>query len=82
MIRLVLVVAVVVLLIWLISGRRNRGRPPAASDETKGPTRAGDAEQMVVCAHCGVHLPRGDAVVEGALTYCGNAHRAAGPQGP
>ncbi len=37
-------------------------------------------QDMVRCAHCGVHLPRGDAVLEGAhMYYCSTAHRDRGP---
>ena len=34
-------------------------------------------EKMLLCAHCGVHFPEGDAVsVEGKF-YCSEAHRQA-----
>lgn len=48
-------------------GGRQRGAPP-------------DAQEMVACARCGVHLPRGDAVAEGAATYCCDEHRRLGPR--
>lgn len=36
---------------------------------------------MVPCAHCGVHLPASDAVVnETGQPYCSEAHRRAGPR--
>ncbi|MDD4929723.1 MAG: PP0621 family protein [Gallionella sp.] len=35
------------------------------------------AEDMVRCAHCGVHLPTGESLREGALHFCCAAHRDA-----
>ncbi|MGE5472401.1 MAG: PP0621 family protein [Bacteroidota bacterium] len=34
-------------------------------------------ENMVVCTHCGVHLPESDSLKEGAKVYCSEAHRLA-----
>ena len=33
------------------------------------------AEDMVRCAHCGVHLPRGDSVTAGDHSFCSKEHR-------
>lgn len=35
-------------------------------------------QQMVVCAHCGVHLPENDSLRESGQHYCCEQHRAAG----
>lgn len=35
------------------------------------------AENMVTCAHCGVHLPESEAVCAGGAVYCSDAHRRA-----
>lgn len=35
------------------------------------------AEDMVRCAHCGVHLPVSESVREGDLYFCSAAHRDA-----
>jgi uncharacterized protein len=75
--KLAIFVVAIVLLLWLVFGRRGRRddtrprRPPAA-----------EAEGMVVCAHCGVHLPRSEAVADGARLYCTDAHRLAGSREP
>ena len=37
-------------------------------------------ENMVTCAHCGVHLPQSDSVAAGARFYCTEEHRLAGPK--
>lgn len=34
-------------------------------------------EAMVRCAHCGLHLPAGEALRDGQAAYCGAAHRDA-----
>ena len=36
------------------------------------------AEKMVACAHCGVNLPRSDAVASGSRFYCSEDHRSLG----
>jgi uncharacterized protein len=80
MMKYLLVLAVVMLILWLArAGRRSsprRGGKPSAP----GPA---PAEDMVRCAHCGVHLPRHDALVGAASAlYCSAAHRVAGPAQP
>jgi uncharacterized protein len=73
MVKLLIVVAAVALLLWLIFGR-SRGQRGLRRDPARG-----DAEPMVSCAHCGVHLPRGDALAARGLHYCSAAHRDAPP---
>jgi uncharacterized protein len=79
--KLLLVVVVILLGAWLLFGRRRGSRPP----EGDASRRPGDGPPaplaMVACAHCGVHLPREDAVVGGSgAPYCSEAHRDAGPR--
>lgn len=77
--KFVILVLAVLLLLWMLFGRSRRGdradrRPPRSTPPTA------QAEGMVACAHCGVHLPRSEAVLAGALAYCSRAHREAGPR--
>lgn len=53
------------------NGGANNSRParPAAVQQ---------AEQMVRCAHCGIHLPRSEAVLNAGETYCGQEHARLG----
>ena len=37
---------------------------------------------MVVCAHCGVHLPKSDSIAGDGKSYCSEAHRQAGKASP
>jgi len=59
-------------LIWLLWRHRSRAaeRPPAESEKPE--------EAMVECAHCGVFLPRSEALAEAGRHYCSEAHRQAG----
>jgi uncharacterized protein len=41
---------------------------------------AAPQENMVACAHCGVHLPQSDSVSADGRSYCGDEHRVAGPK--
>lgn len=41
------------------------------------PPAAPAAENMVVCAHCGVLLPESDSLKDGQQFYCSEAHRLA-----
>jgi uncharacterized protein len=34
-------------------------------------------EDMVRCAHCGVHLPKGESILAGGNFFCGAEHRDA-----
>lgn len=77
---LILLVAVLVLA-WLVSGswRRYKQRGGQRPTEAAPP----QVEGMVVCAHCGVHLPASLAVAgEPARKerYCSGPHRDAGPR--
>lgn len=62
--------------LWLMFGRRGRvGNEPPKSQAPKGPV------EMVACAHCGVNLPRTEALQDGTgRNFCSDAHRAAGPR--
>jgi uncharacterized protein len=73
----VLVLVVGGMLLWLFGrGRRSLGpRKPEAGAPPQAP------QAMITCAHCGVHLPREDAVEHDGRSYCSQAHQIAGPAG-
>ena len=67
--RLVLLALTVLVLVWLVRRalrERQGGAPPRAP---------GVPGELVACAHCGVHLPRAEAVVAPSGTFCGEPHR-------
>jgi uncharacterized protein len=68
MIKVVIIGIAVALLLWLLFGRSSRGGQPR-------PRGNSSAEEMVTCAHCGVHLPRSESLAARGLHYCSVAHR-------
>lgn len=78
MLRVLFWVALVVgVVLWLLKLRQPAVPPPAkGSREGKGAA----PPKMVACAHCGVHLPGPEASFDAeGRSYCGEAHRVAGP---
>jgi uncharacterized protein len=76
MLKVLIIALAVALLLWLLFGRAPRGgKAPLGA-------RRGGAEDMVSCAHCGVHLPRSEALAARSLHYCSAAHRDARGDGP
>lgn len=71
-----LLVALVVMIaigIWRNNRRKEEDVPPRRSKQRQ-------VEQMVTCAHCGLHLPASDAVAsKEQLHYCCSEHRRLGP---
>ena len=66
--KLLLLILAIFAVWWLAKGFRSKD--------------AGDAseaapEQMVRCAHCGLYLPRSEAVRDGESYYCSEGHRRA-----
>ena len=49
-------------------------RHPHAS----GKTAAKNAEAMLRCEHCGIHLPRSEALLLGGKTWCSSDHAKLG----
>ena len=76
--KYVLLIAIVGVVLWLMFGRGRRTEQ-VRQRETKR-TVAGPVE-MLQCAHCGVHLPKSDALFDaGGRPFCGEPHRLAGPR--
>jgi uncharacterized protein len=82
-----------VALIWLfyspaVRGLRKPGKPgapkgpPPHSGQTEQPgqpVQAPQVEAMLRCAHCGVHLPQSEALLnDQGQPFCSAAHRQAG----
>lgn len=73
--RLILLALAVLVLVWLVR-RALRERQGGA------PTVPGARGELVACAHCGVHLPRAEALVAPGGAYCSEAHARLGPRPP
>ncbi|OIR19358.1 hypothetical protein GALL_02380 [mine drainage metagenome] len=74
--RLLFLLAVIIVVYLLL--KSFRGQVP--KQPSKNDTSA-EAEEMVRCAQCGVHLPKSESILAGGNFYCSDAHRRAhGPK--
>lgn len=67
MVKFLLVAIVVALGIWLLRGQRRR-RQAGERPESR-------PQDMVTCARCGIHFPRGESIVAGGRQFCSESHR-------
>ncbi|BDB25514.1 hypothetical protein Tamer19_15460 [Cupriavidus sp. TA19] len=85
MARILILLAVVLGVFWWLRARaearlaqqRARQQASEAAARANANANAGqpaDAEPMVQCAQCGVHLPMGDAIAWRGLHYCRRSH--------
>lgn len=65
--RLLFLTAVIVIVYWLLKSYRKQ--------LPKGDTASMQAEDMVRCVHCGVHLPKRESIQAGDKFYCSEEHR-------
>jgi uncharacterized protein len=77
---LLILLLVIVVGCWIARLRaptppRDDGRPGSGPRERRS-TAAGRPQEIVACAHCGLHLPRAEALEgPGGALYCSEAHR-------
>ena len=55
---------------WREAQARRRAAPPKQAEQTQ-------TIEMVVCAHCGVHLPVSQALTVRSIYFCSVAHQKA-----
>jgi uncharacterized protein len=65
--KLIFLVLGIVLAWWVLKWYRK-------SMTRKEPPPAGAAEDMVRCAHCGVHLPRSESHASSGRFFCSDEH--------
>ena len=53
---------------WLLRNHRRR-----VDHDAQRPAES-QTEDMVDCAHCGLHLPRGEGIVSGTRYFCSAEH--------
>jgi uncharacterized protein len=74
---LVVLVVLIGFFIWRSNRRESISQKPPEPKLKPTPP----LQEMVSCAHCGVHLPRSEAVQGRRAVYCGNDHlRLAGDE--
>ncbi len=66
--KIVILVIAFAASLWLLRGLRKRSKDEVSASAPP------DAEAMVRCARCGVHLPRGEAVMSRQRFFCSAEH--------
>ena len=79
LIRLLAIAVIFWLLYRLILTLLSKGRRPAA--DTSRPANDAAIATMVRCAHCGLHVPQGEALQNGDHYYCSKEHQEAAQRG-
>lgn len=69
--KFLLVAVVILLLVWRWRTARSATLNQRAPPKPPTPT----ALSMVVCQHCGIHIPAPDAIQGAQGVYCSDAHR-------
>lgn len=78
--KLVFFLIIAVLVYWLIKARSSEeteNTNEKTDESTESNTSPKALEEMVRCAHCGVHLPRSESVTSQGDFFCCNEHRIA-----
>jgi uncharacterized protein len=79
--KFLLLLAVIGIAIWMFKSRHRVPGPKKPPPPVKPGGPAAGVTPMLACAHCGVHLPKTDAVLDPAgRAYCSAAHLQAGPR--
>ncbi|GJL76263.1 PP0621 family protein [Nitrosomonas sp.] len=65
---------IAVLVYWIIKTRTPE-ETEIPEDDTAENATPKSLEEMVRCAHCGVHLPRSESVTSQGAFFCSNDHR-------
>jgi uncharacterized protein len=68
--KILLIIFALLLVYWIIKSGLRRG---AARGDKR--TASGRSEDMVRCAHCGVHLPRSDSLMLRDEYFCCIEHQ-------
>lgn len=77
MLKFLLLIAVVFVVLWAMRRAALPPPPPVPPRRHKPP----QLESIVRCTHCGLHLPRSEAVLdEQGRVFCSVPHRIAGPR--
>ena len=70
----ILLVIVIFIAIYLLLKYYRKQMP---KEDVPGEDASKQRENMVRCAHCGVHLPKGESIMLDQKHYCSEAHRRA-----
>jgi uncharacterized protein len=73
MTKFLLLIVVLAIIIWFVVGQRKTG-----AGNTNKQTQAKPTENIVVCAHCHLHVPESDSIASEGRHYCCEEHRKRG----
>ena len=74
--KFLLFLLIILLAVWLWrSGRTAEPETKRSSGTTRRSPAPSAPEDMVRCAHCGLHLPVHEAVASSSAQYCSVEHR-------
>ena len=68
--KYLLILLAILIAYWIIKSYKRKATDP---DRKRGGSTPG--EDMVRCAHCGVHLPRSESLMTGETFFCSPEHR-------
>jgi uncharacterized protein len=69
--KYLLLIGLILIILWIFRRPKNRRSRSGEIPAARRP------ERMVKCARCGVHLPEGESIQDGATHYCCIEHRNA-----
>lgn len=75
----VVAILVAMIIARIVSQNKARKRNPP-NPTIRPPRKPGKAEEMVRCAHCGIFLPRSEALMSNHHTWCSLEHAKRGPR--
>ncbi len=74
---IIVTLALALLVFWLVRAARGSGSGEKLPKREPGPGRQPplQVQDMVSCAHCGVHLPKAESVTGKRAVYCSLEHQ-------
>ena len=64
------------IVVWLMHGKKSLKQPESSGHRPAPQARPGDGEQIVACAHCGVHVPISESIAgPNGAAFCSEEHR-------
>lgn len=74
-----IVLIILVLFVARVAGRMASQRQAGPKKKAQADAAPPALESMVRCAHCGIHLPRSEALLQNGQTWCSADHARLGP---
>ena len=74
-----IVIIIAVLWVWPIAARMAARATRARFPRRLPPAQPGGGGRRQRCAHCGIHLPRSEALLQNGRTLCSADHAQRGP---